>query len=39
MRRLILLLLITASLGLSGCLVSFGVTNSPPMPGESRPLS
>ena len=21
-----------------GCIVSIGVTNSPPMPGESRPL-
>jgi hypothetical protein len=35
--RLVLVLLI-ASLGLDGCLVSVGVTNSPPPPGESRPL-
>jgi hypothetical protein len=35
-RRLVLVLLI-AGLGLAGCLVSVGITNSPPVPGESRP--
>jgi len=30
--------LLLAGIALGGCLVSFGVTNSPPPPGESRPL-
>jgi hypothetical protein len=38
MRLRLVLVLLIASLDLGGCLVSVGVTNSPPPPGESRPL-
>ena len=38
MRQCLILLLVAAGLSLGGCLLSVGVTNSPPMPGESRPL-
>ncbi len=38
MRLRLVLVLLIASLGLAGCLLSVGVTNSPPAPGESRPL-
>jgi hypothetical protein len=38
MRQRLILILVAASLSLGGCMLSFGVTNSPPVPGESRPL-
>jgi hypothetical protein len=38
MRLRLVLVLLIAGLDLGGCLVSVGVTNSPPAPGESRPL-
>jgi len=33
-----LLVAILIGLSQSACLVSFGITNSPPIPGESRPI-
>lgn len=38
MRPRLLLVLPAAALVATGCLVSLGITNSPSLPGESRPL-